>query len=59
MVTGADLSLQTHYLSESGTPVGGPIAVDFKGGRAYVANGLGGGISVIDYDLAAPGGAEL
>ena len=33
-----DLATSTYFMSNSGTPVGGPIAVDFKPGRAYVAN---------------------
>jgi YVTN family beta-propeller protein len=36
--TAPDMVANTYYLSESGTDVGGPIAVDFKNGRAYVAN---------------------
>ena len=33
-----DLATNTYFMSNSGTPVGGPIAVDFKPGKAYVAN---------------------
>ncbi len=35
--TATDLPAQTYYLAD-GTPVGGPIAVDFKNNRAYVAS---------------------
>jgi len=35
---GQDLAGNTYFMSNSGTPVGGPIAVDFKSGKAYVAN---------------------
>lgn len=35
---GTDPWPSTYFMSNSGTPVGGPIAVDFKGGRGYVAN---------------------
>jgi len=34
----SDMSANTYYLSESGTDVGGPIAVTFKGTKAFVAN---------------------
>jgi YVTN family beta-propeller protein len=33
-----DLPANTYFMSNSGTPVGGPIAVDFKGTKAFVAN---------------------
>ena len=35
---GTDLPGNTYFMSNSGTPVGGPIAVDFKGNKAFVAN---------------------
>ncbi|NNE42919.1 MAG: T9SS type A sorting domain-containing protein [Gemmatimonadetes bacterium] len=38
VVTSTDLNFNTYFMSESGTDVGGPIAVDFKSGKAYVAN---------------------
>ncbi|MCA9752643.1 MAG: hypothetical protein KC591_10665 [Gemmatimonadetes bacterium] len=62
-VTSQDLRDNTYFLSEGGspatgypggTPVGGPIAVDFKASRAYVANLHSDNVMVIDDDLLNP-----
>jgi uncharacterized repeat protein (TIGR01451 family) len=49
-----DLEQGTHYLSESGTAAGGPIAVDFKDGKAYVANLHSDNVTVLSADSDAP-----
>jgi YVTN family beta-propeller protein len=38
IASGTDLPNNTYFMSNLGTPVGGPIAVDFKGTKAFVAN---------------------
>lgn len=67
IATNEDLSWKTYFLSEGGTPesgyaggttpVGGPIAVDFRGGRAYVANVHSNDVTILGEDILAP--AEL
>ncbi len=53
--TNTDLNLKTVFMSEGGrTPVGGPIAVDFKSGRAYVANLHSENVTVLDDDALSP-----
>ncbi|MBZ0268968.1 DUF11 domain-containing protein, partial [bacterium] len=52
-----DLDQTTYYLGESGTPVGGPIAVGFRHGKAYVANLHSGNVTVLTDDVTDP--AEL
>jgi uncharacterized repeat protein (TIGR01451 family) len=43
-----DLAQETIYLSEGGPSVGGPIAVGFVYGQAFVANLLSGDVTVLD-----------
>jgi YVTN family beta-propeller protein len=65
VVTSTDLPLNTYYLSEGtsqaigfpgpgATPVGGPIAVAFKGGAAFVANLHSDDVTVLDDDILNP-----
>lgn len=59
--TGEDLNWETYFLSEGGTPnkgytggttpVGGPTAVDFKDGRAYVCNLHSNDVTVLNDDI--------
>jgi uncharacterized repeat protein (TIGR01451 family) len=49
-----DLEQHTYYLSESGSEAGGPIAVDFKDGKAYVANLHSDNVTVLSADSEAP-----
>ena len=59
--TAEDMNWDTYFLSEGGTPnkgylggttpVGGPVAVDFKGGRAYVANLHSNDVTVLNDDI--------
>jgi YVTN family beta-propeller protein len=51
--TTPDMVAKTYYLSESGTDVGGPIAVDFKSGRAYVANLHSDNVTVLTSNILA------
>jgi YVTN family beta-propeller protein len=51
--TSADMVASTFYLSEAGTDVGGPIAVDFKSGRAYVANLHSDNVTVLTSNILA------
>jgi len=51
VATSTDLRDQTYYLSESGTDVGGPIAVDFRDGKAYVANLNSDNVTVLSDDV--------
>jgi YVTN family beta-propeller protein len=67
VTTEADLNWDTYFLSEGGspntgyaggtTPVGGPIAVDFRDYRAFVANLQSNDVTVLTNDLLHP--AEL
>lgn len=41
----------TYYLSVNGTDVGGPIAVDFRAGRAFVANLHSENVTVLSSDI--------
>jgi uncharacterized repeat protein (TIGR01451 family) len=50
----SDLDQSTYYLSESGTPVSGPTAVDFKNGKAYVANMSSDDVTVLTDDFLDP-----
>lgn len=50
----ADLSGSTYFLSEAGTDVGGPIAVAFKGTRAYVANHHSDNVTVLNSNILSP-----
>jgi YVTN family beta-propeller protein len=62
--TDSDMNWDTYFLSEGGTPrngyaggttpVGAPIAVDFKSGRAYVANMHSNDVTVLDDDIMNP-----
>lgn len=62
--TGEDLNWDTYFLSEGGTPntgfaggttpVAGPVAVDFRLGRAYVANLHSDNVTVLDDNLLYP-----
>lgn len=64
VLTGTDLNWDTYFLSEGGTPnsgyaggttpVSGPIAVDFRGGRAWVANLNSNNVTILDDDLMNP-----
>ena len=63
VAAGSDLAGNTYFLSEGGspnagfgggTPVGGPIAVDFKSGRAYIANLHSENVTVVDDDVLTP-----
>ncbi|MBZ0269308.1 hypothetical protein K8I85_14235 [bacterium] len=64
IATNEDLNWQSYFLSEGGTPdagyaggttpVGGPVAVDFQGGRAYVANLHSNDVTVLDEDILVP-----
>ena len=64
VLTGTDMSWDTYFLSEGGTPtsgyaggttpVGGPIAVDFRGGNAYVANLNSNNVTILNSDLHYP-----
>jgi len=64
VTTGEDLNWNTYFLSDGGTPlsgfpggttpVGGPIAVDFRAGRAYVANMHSDDVTVLDQNLLVP-----
>ncbi len=64
VLTGTDLNWSTYFLSEGGTPdsgyaggttpVGGPIAVDFKSGRAYIANLNSNNVTILDDDIMHP-----
>ncbi len=64
VLTGTDLNWDTYFLSEGGTPnsgysggttpVSGPIAVDFKSGRAYVANLNSNNVTILDDDIMTP-----
>ncbi|HMB71697.1 MAG TPA: FlgD immunoglobulin-like domain containing protein [bacterium] len=47
----SDLSTSTYFLSESGTDVGGPIAVAFKGTKAFVANLHSDDVTVLTNDI--------
>jgi YVTN family beta-propeller protein len=61
VVTGEDLNWDTYFLSEGGTPnrgygsaatpVDGPVAVDFKDGRAYVPNMQSNDVTVLNDDI--------
>lgn len=64
VLTGTDLNWDTYFLSEGGTPrhgyvggttpVGGPIAVDFWAGRAYVANLNSDNVTILDHNILTP-----
>jgi YVTN family beta-propeller protein len=55
ITTGVHSSSQTYYLSQSGTDVGGPIAVDFRDSRAFVANLHSNDVTVLNQDILSPG----
>jgi YVTN family beta-propeller protein len=50
----SDLPGNTYFLSESGTDVGGPIAVAFKGSKAFVANLHSDDVTVLTSDILSP-----
>ncbi len=52
--TSSHTASQTYYLSQAGTDVGGPIAVDFKNGRAFVANLHSNNVTVLNDDILTP-----
>lgn len=52
--TSSHLSANTYYMSDSGTPVGGPIAVDFYSNRAFVANLHSNNVTVMNNDILNP-----
>jgi YVTN family beta-propeller protein len=64
VVTDTDLNWDTYFLSEGGTPnlgfsggttpVGGPIAVDFKSSQAFVANMQSNNVTVLNQNIAWP-----
>ena len=49
-----DLNQRTHYLAEIGTNVDAPVDVDFKAGKAYVANEGSGDVTVLTSDQSGP-----
>ena len=55
ITTSTDMPTSTYFLSEPpGTPVGGPIAVDFGSGRAYVANHHSDNVTVMNQNVLSP-----
>ena len=64
VLTGTDLSWDTYFMSEGGTPnsgyaggttpVGGPIAVDFRDSRAYVVNLNSNNLTILNQNLMYP-----
>ena len=64
ILTGTDLNWDTYFLSEGGspnsgyaggtTPVGGPIAVDFRDNRAYIANLNSNNVTLLNQNILYP-----
>jgi large repetitive protein len=54
LTTSTHLSANTYFMTDSGTPVGGPIAVDFYSDRAYVANLHSNNVTVMHNDILNP-----
>lgn len=55
ITTSTHQSGDTYYLSQgAGTPVGGPIAVDFYASRAYVANFNSNNVTVLNKNILLP-----
>lgn len=52
--TSSHNAAQTYYMSQAGTDVGGPIAVDFKNSRAFVANLHSDDVTVLTSNILAP-----
>ncbi|MBZ0268263.1 hypothetical protein K8I85_08905 [bacterium] len=44
----------TYYMTDNGTPVGGPIAVDFYSNRAFVANLHSNNVTVMNNNILSP-----
>jgi YVTN family beta-propeller protein len=51
VTTSSGSSAGTYHMSQGGTPVGGPIAVDFAGNRGYVANLHSNNVTVLGANL--------
>jgi large repetitive protein len=54
VTTSTDLVANTYFMSDSGTPVGGPIAVDFYSSRAFIANLHSNNVTVLNNDILNP-----
>lgn len=54
VTTSTHETAKTYYMTDGGTPVGGPIAVDFYSDRAFVANLHSNDVTVMNNNIVAP-----